>query len=122
MTERLNASDADGGPVSERLRDLLDHVLFYGGLLMAATGIVGEVLGWWGDLGLVFTIGGFLAGLVSVADVNGRRLLAVTRSLPGSVDALHNKHDAMLEKQDDTLGHLVRIGDILDERLPRGQQ
>lgn len=111
--------------MNERLRDLADRLLIVGGLLMAATGILGEILGWWGELGLVFTIGGFLAGIVGVVDVHGRALLALVRPMAGSIDALHDKQDEMLgkqdemlEKQDRTIGELSRIGDLLDERLP----
>ncbi len=118
--------------MNERLRDLADRLLIFGGLLMAATGILGEILGWWDELGLVFTIGGFLAGIVGVVDVHGRALLALVRPMAGSIDTLHDKQDRMLgnqndmlgkqdemlEKQDRTIRELSRIGDLLDERLP----
>lgn len=161
MAQTLNARRPDGPTMDPRWRDRFDHALMVGGLIMAAVGILGEVLGWWGELGLVLTIGGFAAGIYGAVDVHGRALLRLARpmaatiaSLPAAFEALHTRHDAvdaraetmlvkqdaMLEKQDAMLatqdamlqgqatlvrgqaqsyGALVRIGDLLDQRLPR---
>lgn len=125
--------------MEERLRDFADHVLIVGGLTMAAVGILGEILGWWGELGLVLTIGGLLSGIVGLLDVNGRKLLGLVGPLIGSIEGLHTKVDGlganqermltnqermltnqqrMLDKHDEAIDQLVRVGDLLDDRLP----
>lgn len=126
MPEGLNRTDDTSWTVNERVRDVLDYTLIWGGLLMAITGIVGEILGWWGDLGLVLTAGGFLAGILGAIDANGRALLGIVRPMASSIDRLHDKQDLMLDRQDlmlerqgETVSELVRIGDLLGERLPR---
>ncbi len=133
--------------MNERFRDILDHTLIYGGLLMAAIGITGEILGWWGELGLVLTIGGFLAGILGAIDANGRRLLALATetlvpnqqamlsnqgsmlsnqedmlsnqgSMLSNQEAMLSNQERMLTKQDGTNERLDRIVEILDDRLP----
>lgn len=125
MPEGLNRTDDTSWTVNERVRDVLDYSLIWGGLLMAATGILGEILGWWGELGLVLTAGGFLAGILGAIDVNGRALLGIVRPMASSIDGLHDKQDLMLDKQammlerqGETVSELVRIADLLDQRLP----
>lgn len=99
VAKTLNPANTDEGVMPDDLRERIMRVLFYVGMAMGFTGILGEVLGWWGELGVVLTIGGFVLGLVSVGDVNGRRLLAIARPLPA------------------TLGHMESTLGRVDERL-----
>lgn len=175
MAERLKAEDDRRTTVDDETRLLLDKIGMAVGLGLIVLALIGEVLGWWNDVGLILGGLGMALGAISALDHNGREIVMLVRPLPRAVEALGagqaslgegqwsiiegqqqmhaqqrqmlskqgqmlsqqdqmlskqdqmlsqqeqmlSKQDQVLSKQDTTNGHLVRIVEILDERLPR---
>ena len=128
-------------------RDIVNEVLFWGGLATMILGIVGEALGWWNDLGIALTVGGGVGSIIggvgairSLFDKNGSRVAAGFKGLVTKQDQMLLQQGKMLGRQDETLklqrrmlakqdlamerfDQFVRlqeaVRDLLDERLPR---
>lgn len=95
---------------------------------------LGQILGWWNDLGLVMTVLGVGIGLWTAWRTDGQQILELLGVQHGflvhlagkqdamleSQDAMLGKQDAILDKQDRTIDVLDRIQQILDARLPGG--
>lgn len=122
-------------------RDLvrLSKALIIGGLALFLLGLVGEIVGWWNDLGLILTtagllvsIAGLLVGLWTLFLDTSQEVATLAATAVGGIvhlhekqdamldkqDAMLDKQDAMLDKQDRTVDTLDRIQRILDDRLP----
>lgn len=103
--------------------------------------LIGEVLGWWNDLGLVMTVFGLGLAVWGLWKDSGSKVLQALGAQQGFLvlmadkqdamlenqdamldhqDAMLDKQDAMLERQDRTIDVLDRIQAILDARLPGG--
>lgn len=111
MSKPSNQSDGDEDTVRRRTRHLVYRSLFWLGILMMGVGLVGELLGWFDELGVVL----FSAGLA----------VSVIMLLRDESDALregqrrtHANQEGMLENQQAMIEQLERIGDLLDDRLP----
>lgn len=140
MPEPLSPSDTDTSTMERRDLVRLSKAMIIGGLALFLVAVVGEVLGWWNDLGLVLStagllvsLGGLLVGLATLFLDKGHEVATLAATAVGGVAHLHGKQDAMLEnqdamldnqdamldKQDRTVDALDRIQRLLDERLPR---
>ncbi|MDX1610969.1 MAG: hypothetical protein R3185_01285 [Candidatus Thermoplasmatota archaeon] len=104
---------------------LIDKIGIVVGFGLIALAILGEILGWWNDLGLLIGFAGLTASFTSVLDVNGRRLLGrfddqeamLTGSLENQRGMLENQR-GVLENQQGLLENQRRMIEILEERLP----
>ncbi len=117
----------------------LSKVLIVGGLALFLLAVVGEVLGWWNDLGLILStagllvsLGGLSVGLGTLFLDQGEEVAVLAATAVGGIVSLHDKQDAMLgnqdamlenqdamlDKQGRTVDVLDRIQRLLDERLP----
>lgn len=129
------------------LRRLLRRFGLEVGLGLVVLSIVGEVLGWWNDLGLVVGLGGLVVSLAALFDVSGSAIMSrfdglylnqrnVLRSQSGMLDnqesmldnqesmiEVHKRvatvQERILDRQDRSVEALDSIQQILDERLPR---
>jgi hypothetical protein len=87
----------DVDPIRLERLFLLGAVL---GLLIAALGIVGEVLGWWNDIGEVLVTTGTLASVVlglgfGLANASRRQVEGVREAVEGNGDKLDGVHEAI---------------------------
>ncbi len=127
-------------------RILIDKIGIVLSFLLMALAIVGEVVGWWNDLGLLLGAASLLVGILSLLDVSGTRLLDALlvlherfdrqddvlaslvggqqalvggqRSMVGNQEAMLDNQAGLLDRQDATVDRLDRIAEILDDRLP----
>lgn len=127
--------------MDERTRDLLDYAILWLSFGLLVLAIVGEILGWWNDLGIVLTVASLVGTVYAAFDIYGRKGLAGIERIVDGIRGLQTTQHAMLEKQDAMLGHLDtmlqkqdamlqkqdasgsrldRIQDTLDRRLPDG--
>ncbi len=110
------------------------------GLGLVVLSIVGEVLGWWNDLGLVVGLGGLVVSLAALFDVSGSAIMSrfdglylnqrnVLRNQTGMLDNQESMieiqervvtvQERVLDRQDRSVEALDSIQQILDERLPQ---
>lgn len=104
--------------MDERTRDLLDYAILWLSFGLLVLAIVGEVLGWWNDLGIVLTVASLVGTVYAAFDIYGRKGLAgIERVVDGvrglqttqqsmlvTLDTMAENQDAMLENQDAMLG------------------
>lgn len=62
MTEGSNGKHDDPTDVETSTRLLIDRIILFLGLTMFVVGLVGEILGWWGEVGVIVSLGGLIAG------------------------------------------------------------
>lgn len=131
-TEPLKSDAPPTTDVDLETRLFINRILGILGWITAAIGIIGEILGWWNDLGLIVTFSGLFVSVYTAMDSNGKAALAghatthanlrVMRqdqsSMLGNQEAMLGNQEASLEKQDRMIDGLDRIATILDERLP----
>lgn len=120
--EMLSGIDADGGAVARSLRDHLDTLLMWGGLLTGLLGMLGEALGWWGELGLVLTIGGFAAGLYGMLDRKGTALLALARPMAAGIEETRAATRLLVVGQEQVLATQERMLETQDRVLTTQEQ
>lgn len=146
MTKPLNEAQDTSGPVGRETRILIDKIGIALSFLLMALAIVGEVLGWWNELGLLLGAASLLIGVLSLLDVSGTRLLDALlglherfdrqddvlaslvggqqalvggqRSMVDNQEAMLDNQAGLLDRQDATIDRLDRIAEILDDRLP----
>lgn len=147
VREDLRPGKPNKGTMDERTRDVIDWTIFWVGVAMMLTGLIGEILGWWNDLGLVLTIGGFAATMVTLFDAHGRRAVDGIGDLKQGQSSMIDNQSSMIEnqdrladgqrgissgvselgqairrRQDATVHVLDRIEQLLDQRLPRSDR
>lgn len=132
MPEDSNDDERDTNPVDTSTRLLVDEILFVLGMTMFVVGLVAEILGWWGALGVILSLGGLLVGLFSAMDRNGvaqlegqstthavlMRMASNQAKTLGNQEEMLGNHERMLGNQEEMIEHLERIADTLAERLP----
>lgn len=122
------------------LRRLLRRFGLEVGLGLVVLSIVGEVLGWWNDPGLVVGLGGLAVSLATLFDVSGSAIMSRFdglylnhRNVLGNQQSMIENQESMigiqervatvqeriLDRQDRSVDALDSIQQILDERLPR---
>lgn len=113
--------------MDERTRDLLDYAILWLSFGLLVLAIVGEVLGWWNDLGIVLTVASLVGTVYAAFDIYGRKGLAGLERIADGVrglqttqrtmlvtldtmvenqDAMLGKQDVVIQNQDAMLGHL----------------
>lgn len=129
MPERLRPRESDDGGMRiadwlEELNDKILEAVDRFGMLLAVSlvllALVGGILGWWNDLGLVMMVLGVGIGLWTAWRTDGQQILELLGVQQGFLVHMAGKQDAMLDKQDRTIDVLDRIQAILDARLPGG--
>lgn len=134
--------------MDERTRDLIDYAILWVSFGLLVLAIVGEVLGWWGELGIVLTVASLVGTVYAAVDIYGRRgVSGIERVIDGlgglqrtqtqmvhHQEAMLDNQNAMLENQGTMVGNqaamlqsqeastvrLDRIQETLDRRLPDG--
>ncbi|MDX1611306.1 MAG: hypothetical protein R3185_02980 [Candidatus Thermoplasmatota archaeon] len=103
--------------MSPRRLRLLGRFLMVAGVLVYLLALVGEILGWWNDVGVLLSAGGLvssLAGLAitawSVASVKGGELL-------GKQDQMLGNQERMVGNQEKMLGNQERMLELSSRTL-----
>jgi len=89
--------------MDDETRILIDKIGIVGGLCLMVLALIGELLGWWDDVGLIVGALGMGWSLVSALDVNGREAVMILRPMPATLDALGDGQERLLRTQDQML-------------------
>jgi len=87
----------------------IDRWLIRIGLAMVATGVLGEILGWWDDAGIWVSALGAAGGLWGVLNLNGREAVRLLHPLDGKQDRVLEGQAQMLEGQTQMLDVQARM-------------
>lgn len=108
----------------ERTRDLVDYTILAVSFALLVLAIVGEIVGWWGDLGIVLMIASLIGTVFAALDIYGRRGVGLLGTVVDNQQAMIHHQETMLatqgsivETQDGFMRRLDRIQDALDDRL-----
>lgn len=114
MPEASKPKPHDARDVRTSTRLLFDKILLILGLATFVVGLVGEILGWWNELGVLVSLAGLLAGLYSAVDRNGVLLLEGQSATHGNQERMLENQERMVDNQERMVDNQERTVELLD--------
>lgn len=128
MPQPSNGKRSHDEDVPGRFRHTLNRWVFWLGVLLMATGLIGELLGWFDAVGVILSFLGMAASALALLDDRSDALHEDHAKLHTNQQDMLENHRSMqanqesrLVNQEQMVDQLERIGDLLEDRLPPSQ-